>query len=55
MSDVEKSLRTAIACLESALTALSPSVNPVLCKAEGLLAAALLATKEAFPFIEDLT
>lgn len=55
MSSCEKAVRAAVAALETALSELSPTVDPVLCKAEGLLSAALAATKEAQHFIEDLT
>lgn len=55
MSSCEKAVRVAVAALEAALTELGPTSDVALCKAEGLLLAALLATKEAQPYIEDLT
>lgn len=54
MGKAELAVRTAIAGLETAITELEPESDVALCKAEGLLGAALLATKEALVYLEDL-
>lgn len=49
-----KNVGLAIAAVETALSDLAFTNDPVLCKAEGLLCAALSALEEAQPLIEDV-